>query len=450
MSANLDLFLSRPLAPLISSLLPIHSLKLEIYKRGELSHRIALLDQSSDKRSQTVGELVVSLETLSELLELDAGLVQSRSPQRLFTPQIENTLKHILKVGQNAQSWASNIDEQLLSGLDDPQRPVGRAGGNHPAASNPASSGTVSDMEKLKQRAEVSLALLVASQSPEERSNAIAAIDELVAILHKQIELTEVRNDHAKSAELRTLKDFVLQGKANQLQDAANLVSQSDVNAFEEQLFSFLDVLSKLDTMPKMVQFFDPATGQVQLISTLSIAPNTTDPAQAIQQAQQRMKESPFPGKTQLEVATSLFASTEDLRTQLAKARIALEQHRQKHPEDRSSQNLIDRITDVQEHLVEVQYQVKTKYMPNLAQQMTHVPMMSANILPAQEVAQPQYHHNAVHVGQPSLTMQPQMHQPMYVPQQPQQPQQPTMYQPPRQNVGHPVYRRPLDDEFDL
>lgn len=385
-----------------------------------------------------------------ELLELDAGLVQSRSAQRLFTPPIENTLKHIVKVGQNAQNWASNIDEQLLSGLDDPQRPIGRPGGNHPAATTSTPVSNVGDMDKLRQRAEVSLALLVSSQSPEERKDAVMAIDELIAILHKQIELTEIRNDHAKSAELRTLKDFVLQGKANQLSDAAILVSQSDVVAFEEQLFSFLDILSKLDSMPKIVQFFDPATGQVQFLSTLSIAPNTTDPAAAAQQAQKQLAESPFPGQTQLEVATSLFRSTEDLRTQLAKARISLEQHRQKHPEDRSSQNLIDRITDIQEHLVEVQYQVKTKYMPVIAQQPVKVPMMSANILPAQEVAQPVYHHNAVHVGQPSLSMQPQMQPPIYQANQPvYQPAQPVYHAPP-QHTGHPVYRRPLDDEFEL
>lgn len=410
------------------------------------------MDQTADKRSQTVGELIVSLETLGELIDLDTGLVASRSPTRLFTPQVENTLKHILKVGQNAQNWASNIDEQLLSGLDDPQKPLGRPGGNHPVATSTSSSGAVGDMEKLKQRAEVSLALLVASQSPEERTNAVAAIDELIGILHKQIELAEIRHDHAKSAEMRSLKDFVLQGKANQLQDAANLVSQSDVTSYEEQLFSFLDVLSKLESMPKIVQFFDPATGQVQVsLSALTIPAHNGSASAAIQQVQQdpQLANSPYPGKTQLDVASSLFSSTEELRTQLAKARISLEQHRKRHPEDLSVQNLIDRITDIQEHLVEVQYQVKTKYMPVAAQPVMQAPHMSANILPAQEYVQPSYHHNAVHVGQPNLSMQPQM-QPSYHAQpvnyQPQQPVQ--QYHPP--NTGHPVYRRPLDDEFEL
>lgn len=455
---------------------------------GLLTKRIDYLERSEKRRSSILNELEASLETFGEVLQVDAIMAtqsQGRGP-RLFTDNILNTLEHIRKVSENAKMWLTNISEQLYSHLDE-TKPMGRPGGNHPTRTT-STMGEVGDLNKLKQQAEVSLALLVASQSSDERKNALSVIDTLIETLNKHITILDMRHDTTKSAELRSLKDFVLKSKTTQLQDAGNLVSQSDVSSFDDRLFSFLDTLSKLDSMPKMTHSWNPndpnalsavnvtiANGQIALNNQASSSSSSSANNQPVLNAD--------------ETARGLFKETEELRCDLASSRIALEKHKVQHPNDVSAQNLIDRITDIQEHLVEVQYQLKTKYLPS-AQAPSAQPYMSANILPAQEVpyiapthnfiqhhTAPQQHQGQIyaaqnayppHQGQPAMHQaqqvnlqpsynHPQMIQPPSQPvyaapqQQPIQmvPQQP-VYNPPPHQLGHMVYRRPLDDEFEL
>ena len=326
-----------------------------MYKEKAMSSRIEYLDRTSKKRKSVSSELASSLVTLDEMVAHGETL-KAISNVTLFSPDCESVMRHVLQVGLSAREWASNIEEQLLSGLDDAgKRPEGRPGGNHPVSAAgsianalPSSTNASShqqQMERLRKQAEVSLALFVSAQSPEERSQALGAIDSLLEVIQRDLEIAGIRRQEVEAKQLTQLKDYLLQGKAYQLQDASNIVSESDISEFEETLFSFLGTLTELESMPREVQFYHPYPPS-------SAYPNAS--SSNISTAPQSREQK----------ANKLFGDTETLRVALASARIKLEKHLTAHPEDQSTIHLLNRITDVQEHLVEVQYQLKTKYMP--------------------------------------------------------------------------------------
>lgn len=332
-----------------------------MYKVKVMAGRIEYLDRTSQARKSASSELSASLMTLDEMLA-HGETMRAISNVNIFSPDSEALMRHVLQVGMSAREWASNIEEQLLSGLDDAgKRPEGRPGGNHPISVSGSSANALpsvpssstsqpQQMERLRKQAEVSLALFVSAQSPEERSQALGAIDSLMEVIQRDLEIAGIRRQEAEAQQLTQLKDYLLQGKAYQLQDASTLVSESDIAAFEETLFSFLGTLTELETMPRQVNFYDPYTGATHVSGAVS---SGNSGAQM--------------GRDQK--ANSLYADTEMLRVALASARIKLERHLTSHPEDHSTIHLLNRITDVQEHLVEVQYQLKTKH---LVQQVQH------------------------------------------------------------------------------
>jgi len=339
-----------------------------MYKVKTMAGRIEYLDRSSQKRKSVSSELSASLMTLDEMLAHGETL-KAISNLSLFAADAETVMRHVLQVGMSAKEWASNIEEQLLSGLDDVgKRPEGRVGGNHPVSASgslaqslpsPSStlgstamstSGATPQLERLRKQAEVSLALFVSAQSPLERSQAIGAIDALLGLIERDLEIFRIRKQEGDVQALSQLKDYLLQGKAYQLQDASSIVSESDISAFEETLFSFLGTLTELEKMPREGQFYDPH-GPSYSNSMAPLSTNSMSPSSRIQMSQK------------------LYSDTDTLRIVLASARIKLEQHHTAHPEDQSTIHLLNRITDVQEHLVEVQYQLRTKYLPQPQQQ---------------------------------------------------------------------------------
>lgn len=329
------------------------------------------MDESSEKRKGVANELTASIATLADLMGHSTAL-STAVGKGLFTPQQEVLLQVLFEAGEKSTNWASSIEEQLLSGLDsntatvsqvsEPLPPRNGKGANRqvssqasPSAVPPPSSGT-SKLEKLRKQAEVALALFVSAQSGDERKNAIGAIDALLGIVEVEIEIATIRNTGELQA-LKDLKAYVLEGKAWQLQDASSLVSQSDIQYYEETLFSFLDALTKLDAVPKYPESSN------QSYPTPS-APTSDVPTHPLFKS----------NLSREQIAQSILNETEKLRSALAASRISLERHQAAHPEDQSANSLLNRITDIQEHLVEVQYQLKSKYLPTVLPPPTALP----------------------------------------------------------------------------
>jgi hypothetical protein len=299
----------------------------QLFSAKEMLKRIAFMDSTGERRKSMTGELMASLTTLGEIIGHDEALMAVSAP-KMFSPQLDLSMRQIHECGMRGVNWSTNIEEQLLSNLDDAGKsPSGRPGGNHPGAGSSvvgesshfsssssssvsnggigeissSSSSTVSKLEKLRKQAEVALALFVSSQSSDERKNALDAIDDLLKIIQTDIEVAQIRNT-PNLKDLVELKSYVLQGKAHQLQDAGTIVSERDIQIFEESLFSFLDRLSKLDQMPKHQHDFAEAY-------MLAISPShSTNSSSA----------SPSgPPMSRADLASSLLLDSDSLRSAL-------------------------------------------------------------------------------------------------------------------------------------
>jgi hypothetical protein len=354
-----------------------------IYKEKKVGSRIGKLDESAERRKSLYSELSASLQTLADLmghaaaLSMSASSIASQPGLKLFTDQQNAVMGQLFESGEKACNWASSVDEQLLSCLDVNTQVNGvglsSAGSSEALArgrrdvslqngpldpsmafpSDSNSSVNASKMEKLRKQAEVSLALFVSAQSREERKNGLDAIDAMLKVIQTELEVAQIRGTGGVK-ELTELKEYMLQGKAFQLQDANTLVSQSDIQFFEDTLYSFIGTLSSLEKMPLY-----PQHSQSPHILSAPGSDDEVNHSRSTDGGDRLSRE---------EVATKLMKETDQLRSALASSRIALEKHQQTHPEDQSVINLVNRITDIQEHLVEVQYQLKSKYLPSVFQ----------------------------------------------------------------------------------
>lgn len=219
-------------------------------------------------------------------------------------PMITDDMIKLNEVGLQAISWLKSIEEQLLSGLDN--------------AASSSNAVPVSLIVSYQKQIEVALALLVACQSDDERKNAIESIIDLERLLIKDIEISNIRNQIEQASQLISLKQYLASSTAMYRSDLASRISESDVVLLEERMFAFIERASQLDS-------------QVDV-----------------------------PDVLKMQAAAQLMNETEQLRADLATTRIALENGR-----DVSLTNFLNRVSDLQEHLVEIQYRVKTRYLAN-------------------------------------------------------------------------------------